>query len=328
MRVIKLQSGPLGARLRLAPFLSAGILFAASFSPAEAQTSTFDGNYLPCISYNIAMAQLNGAPVKLARTTARDQIRQNEAAACSPKIQVRVRRMNTLDPANPMACVQYPFPSATLQAKEEPRAMIVPLAEAISQGGQLSRFFILNRIEDKSPYWITAVNAPQGQSLDLDVIDGTAICTGRASTTAGTQRHTGTHLPMGKQVYAGTHRASYAQVALWDAEFRTSYPTGNELPWFAARGVVVQAANNKDIRILVSLNESRSPPEGAPRLPIRLITVGNSGINVGNVPMADTAEIEISPGQYRVDIVQNGAGPSDSTEVHFILSPSSSATGN
>jgi len=328
MRVIKLQSGPIGRRPPLARLLSAGILFAASFSPAEAQTSTFDGNYLPCISYNIAMAQLDGAPVKLARTTDRDQIRRNEAATCSPKIQESVNRLNTLDPANPMACVQYPFPSSTLQAKEEPRAMIVPLAEAISQGGQLSRFYILNRIENESPYWIRAVNAPQSQSLNLDVIDGTAICTGQALAAAGAQRQTDTNPPMGTQVYAGTHRASYAQVALWDAEFRTSYPTGTVLPWFAARGVVVQVANNKDIRIVVSLNESQSPPQGAPRLPIRLITVGNSGVNVGNVPMADTARILMNAGQYRVDIMQNGAAPSDSTEVHFILSPSSGATGN
>src|SRR5256885_478386 len=110
-----------------------------------AQAINFDGLNFPCISYNIATAQLNGAPTQLNRTTNQQTIANNRAASCGGTANDVTALNNAHGYGTPVSCDEYPFASST-QGGAGAQALIVPAFENNAQGGALANFYQNNGI--------------------------------------------------------------------------------------------------------------------------------------------------------------------------------------
>jgi len=145
-------------------------------SAATAQTINFDGNRLPCIAYNVATAQANGAPANLTRTTDAAIIGGNRGASCGPA-RATVAQLNRDAGVVFYSCDEYPFAS-TNQGGINAQVMIVPLAENNSQGGQLGAFYRQNGIGNNDGFQAGAVNVPTTQQLNIGAVNGFTVCSG------------------------------------------------------------------------------------------------------------------------------------------------------
>lgn len=117
-------------------------------------------------------------------------------------------------------------------------------------------------------------------------------------------------------LYRATHYALYGQVALWDAEAADSYPeiiTGDEPVTFGERGVVVSTAPDIDVEVVILRGEEhpgRSIGAGT-------ITVGQAGLDIGNLVAADVAHLDVPPGALGLRIYTDT--PPDETSAVTIV---------
>lgn len=288
-----------------------GAFLTALTATASGQTITFQGNQLPCISYNIRTAQNGGSPANLTRTTNQQQIAQNRAAACTSAFRNAVAAINQTYPNNRVSCDEYPFASSN-QGGGGSRAMIVPLAENNSQGGQLSGFYNQNNIVNNSPYSVATANVPPAPQLPLFTFNGLPGCAWFPAT-----------LTAAKAQYTGSLASLYGQIGLWDAADPAAYQVASgPLPWFTQKSVVTAAAETHGkarLQVTVSIASAPPIPEDTDA-PTNIITVGRAGVVVGNIAAASVARVAIPAGKYRVDVIQSGPRPEDSTDIHFLLS--------
>ena len=145
---------------------------------AEAQVPNinWNGNNLPCISYNIATAIANGAPANLTRTNVQAQINANRQASCGPAA-ATVAQLNNQHGAVVFSCDEYPFASSN-QGGAGAQIMIVPLIENNVQGGQLAGFYNANNIGNGGAFTNTVNPIPQAGQLNLGVVNGFNVCYG------------------------------------------------------------------------------------------------------------------------------------------------------
>lgn len=119
------------------------------------------------------------------------------------------------------------------------------------------------------------------------------------------------------ELYGGTHYALYAQVALWDHGDPNSYPewfTGEEPAVVGERGVAVATAEDADVAVRVLEAEA---PAGSP-VAEGTISVGDEGLDVGNLVAADVAHVEWPGGRTGVRVYTDGA-PDEVASVTFVL---------
>jgi hypothetical protein len=146
---------------------------------SNAQTITFDGNDLPCITYNIAVGFANSQPSLLTRTTDGLKIAANRRAACGSSTaagkETTIQNKNTGEIL--FSCDEYPFASS-MQGGAGAQAMVVPFYENSSQGGQLSAFYKTNGIINNSTYNVALTNIPNVSALNIGAINGATVCYG------------------------------------------------------------------------------------------------------------------------------------------------------
>lgn len=159
----------------LAITAAAAIAVLASAAGATAQQINFDGNVLPCITFNIATAQNAGQPAVLTRTSAQ-QAAANRTASCGPAGPT-VAQMNNFAGATVFSCDEYPFASTT-QGGATAQVMIVPLIENNIQGGQLSAFYNANGVGIGTNFTVGVVNVPNPGQLNLGNVNGYNVCYG------------------------------------------------------------------------------------------------------------------------------------------------------
>lgn len=153
------------------------LIAASQATTVMAQTITFSGANLPCITYNIATALQAGRPSQLTRTTNQQTIQQNRQASCGGVYAQTVTQLNQQYGATVMSCDEYAFASTT-QGGAGNQAMIVPIAENNSQGGQLSAFYNQNNIGNGNNFNVAVANVRQANQLNLGFVNGVQVCYG------------------------------------------------------------------------------------------------------------------------------------------------------
>ncbi|MCM2477465.1 hypothetical protein HGO38_28875 [Rhizobium sp. CG5] len=177
---IKTANTTSGDGRRVGRFASAALgvaLFAGQVSVAAAQTITFDGIGLPCITYNIATAQQAGRPAQLTRTMNQQTIAANRSASCTAAYTNTVTQLNNELGGVVFSCDEYAFASST-QGGAGNQAMIVPLVENNTQGGMLAVFYNQNHIGDGGNFNVATSHVPQANQLNLGVVNGVQVCYG------------------------------------------------------------------------------------------------------------------------------------------------------
>jgi hypothetical protein len=126
-------------------------------------------------------------------------------------------------------------------------------------------------------------------------------------------------------------RSAHAQVGLWDAEDRDSYPqweSGEEAIVFGAKGVAVAVAPDAEVDVVVLSGPPVSEPHlAAADLPISYpylidsgsLQVGNAGLTVGNEVAGDATPVNWPAGRVEVSVYSNFAAPESITAVAFVL---------
>ncbi|MFT4255110.1 MAG: NucA/NucB deoxyribonuclease domain-containing protein [Caulobacter sp.] len=156
------------------------LLAAASAAARQPPTITFDGQYFPCIAYNIALAQANGAPTQLRRTTDDTLVSSNRATICDLTVATTVAGINRpLDRRDWVSCDEYPFASSVYANGGQ--AMIVPLYENNTQGAYLRRFYDTYGLGDGAAFSVVVSNVPAtgggpGRLTITNYSNGTVRC--------------------------------------------------------------------------------------------------------------------------------------------------------
>ena len=122
-------------------------------------------------------------------------------------------------------------------------------------------------------------------------------------------------------LYSGRHLVHYGQIALLDAEDKSSYPNPvGPLPWIGPKGIVVPAKTDEWVQVLVGAGTAADLADRPVTFLTRTtIAVGKRGLLVGNITTASTAEIDWPAGRTTVSAFHAGDSLRDADYIVFAL---------
>jgi hypothetical protein len=113
----------------------------------------------------------------------------------------------------------------------------------------------------------------------------------------------------------------YAQIALLDTLDPFSYPewkTGNEKAVISKHGIAIATAGDSNIEIIIKDCEDVSDENLYPCIS-SMITIGENGLLVGNIPSGNVNKVSWEAGDIFVKVYTNHIVPSNVTKVVFAL---------
>ena len=114
----------------------------------------------------------------------------------------------------------------------------------------------------------------------------------------------------------------YAQIVLLDAQNSAAYPewtTGDEKAVYTKNGIAVATAGDSNIEVIIKENRGVSDENLYPCLSA-IITIGEKGLLVGNIPSGNVNSVPWMAGDVLVKVYTNQLVSSNVTIVVFTLS--------
>ena len=114
----------------------------------------------------------------------------------------------------------------------------------------------------------------------------------------------------------------YGQVALWDKEDKSAYPSPEgPLPWVGVKGICVAAPDDCEVDIFVATEPPSEADKAAHVCLEATFLVGCEGLQVGNVTTASVSWFPWAEGRVRVSVYSNGISRNglNTTFVWFVL---------
>jgi hypothetical protein len=125
------------------------------------------------------------------------------------------------------------------------------------------------------------------------------------------------------QIYQGKHSTYYSQVTLLvtgQQLFEPEWKTGLEPAIFDKNkyAVAISTANNTDVSVTVC-DYATDIPSGFQESASGKLSVGDSGLEVGDFTTENIAKIACPAGDVSVVIYKNNQNPPDATEIAILL---------
>lgn len=123
------------------------------------------------------------------------------------------------------------------------------------------------------------------------------------------------------QIHKGMHLTHYGQVTLFNPTSPDAIPqweTGEEAVIFGSDGISVATKNDEEIEIFI-FNNANDIPDSYHEIGNGRISVGDSGLQVGEITTNSISDIAYSAGSVNVGVYVNNSTSADVDSVAFLL---------